>query len=246
MRDYQNYLFDLYGTLVDIKTDERDPEVYHKLRRYFWFNGASYEEKELYDAFFEEISKEEERRKEEGREVEIDIRNVFYELYARKDVYPSERTVEKTALRFRKYSRKELRLYTGAIKLLRTLKRKGKTILLVSNAQAVFTNEELKKLHLDTVFHGYYLSSDFGYKKPDELFYKKILKDNDLIPSDCLMIGNDRYSDVYGAKRLGMDTYYIRSGLSPKKDYPVKATYEQRGMNLNTLLKKLLDTRPVR
>ena len=65
MRDYQNYLFDLYGTLVDIKTDERDPEVYHKLRRYFWFNGADYEEKELYDAFFEEISLEEERRKEQ-------------------------------------------------------------------------------------------------------------------------------------------------------------------------------------
>ena len=31
MKEYQNYLFDLYGTLVDIHTDENDPRLWQRM-----------------------------------------------------------------------------------------------------------------------------------------------------------------------------------------------------------------------
>ena len=240
MKQYRAYIFDLYGTLVDIHTDERKGELWDAMRWPFFFNGARYQGKELYDAYFQEISRrEEEGRKETGREVEIDILDVFRQLYYDKGVNISDRKVIKTALQFRKKSRTRLRMYAGAKELLRELRKKGKEIYLLSNAQAVFTNAELKELGIDCIFKKIYLSSDFGYKKPDELFFEAVLTENGLLPEECLMIGNDLYSDVLGATRVGMDSYFIRSGLSPKADYPVSPTYSQSGMNIATLRKRI-------
>ena len=37
---YQNYLFDLYGTLVDIHTDEDSPAAWEALARFYGYYGA--------------------------------------------------------------------------------------------------------------------------------------------------------------------------------------------------------------
>lgn len=44
---YRNYIFDLYGTLVDIRTDEERAEVWEKLRLFYGYYGAVYEAGEL-------------------------------------------------------------------------------------------------------------------------------------------------------------------------------------------------------
>ena len=43
----QNYIFDLYGTLVDIKTEENKASVWNKTAVYFSMRGAGYTGKEL-------------------------------------------------------------------------------------------------------------------------------------------------------------------------------------------------------
>ena len=45
--DYDNYVFDLYGTLVDIHTEEEDAQLWEKLAMFYGYYGALYEPKEL-------------------------------------------------------------------------------------------------------------------------------------------------------------------------------------------------------
>ena len=47
---YTDLIFDLYGTLVDIHTEENDT-VWEKTALYFGFYGAAYTGRELKDAF---------------------------------------------------------------------------------------------------------------------------------------------------------------------------------------------------
>ena len=44
---YDNYVFDLYGTLVDIHTEENDAKVWEKLSLFYGFYGALYDPQEL-------------------------------------------------------------------------------------------------------------------------------------------------------------------------------------------------------
>ncbi|MCD8336280.1 MAG: hypothetical protein LUD18_03225 [Lachnospiraceae bacterium] len=44
---YDNYIFDLYGTLVDIHTDENLPELWKKLSLFYGYYGAHYTPDEL-------------------------------------------------------------------------------------------------------------------------------------------------------------------------------------------------------
>ena len=49
-KHYENYVFDLYGTLVDIHTDEEPRELWEKLVLFFGYYGAHYTPEDLKDA----------------------------------------------------------------------------------------------------------------------------------------------------------------------------------------------------
>ena len=44
---YKNCIFDLYGTLVDIHTNEKKEELWEKLAMLYRYYGADYETEEL-------------------------------------------------------------------------------------------------------------------------------------------------------------------------------------------------------
>lgn len=48
---YENYIFDLYGTLVDIHTDEEKTELWEKLAQFYGYYGAVYTAEELKNAY---------------------------------------------------------------------------------------------------------------------------------------------------------------------------------------------------
>ena len=48
---YENYIFDLYGTLVDIHTDEEKPELWEKLAQFYGYYGAAYTAQKLKNAY---------------------------------------------------------------------------------------------------------------------------------------------------------------------------------------------------
>ena len=86
---YENYIFDLYGTLVDIHTEEDRPEAWAALARFYSYYGADYAPGELQQAFRRmtaERTAGREAPRREGHEAfpEIEIEEVFLALFRQK------------------------------------------------------------------------------------------------------------------------------------------------------------------
>lgn len=92
VKHYSTYLFDLYGTLADIHTDENAPSLWKKTAAYFGANGAPYSYLELKDKYRNYVLDELDsltgklKKKTPGEEryPEIELDKVFYWLYSDK------------------------------------------------------------------------------------------------------------------------------------------------------------------
>lgn len=123
---------------------------------------------------------------------------------------------------------------SSCIKLLQLLKTNGKKIYLLSNAQRIFTESELKESGL-LPFDGIYLSSDFGYKNQMPLF-KQPLDVYHLEPKDCIMIGNELKSDIAVANACSIDSLFIHSNPAVLISEPILATYQILDGDIKKLL----------
>ena len=139
---YQNYVFDLYGTLIDIHTDEEDENLWKALALYFGEQGASYEAEEIRSGYMKYV------REELTKAEEILVEKVFAKLFADKGVAADDTLIAKTCRFFRDTSTHHLRLYEWSLPILETLKENGKKVYLLSNAQRSFTYHEMEKLDI--------------------------------------------------------------------------------------------------
>ncbi len=153
------------------------------------------------------------------------MRRVFAKLYLQKGVCCDDGQAKWTAVFFRTLSREKLALYDGVEAFLKELKRRGKGVYLLSNAQADFTEPELCMLGLVPYFDGIYLSSKMGVKKPSPDFFNGMLQKYKLIKRKSIMIGNDEASDIAGAYAAGLDSLYIQTDISPKDCGGHRASY---------------------
>ncbi len=213
---YTDLVFDLYGTLVDIHTEENE-FVWEHTAIYFGFYGAHYTGRELQDAFRAAMAR---REAAAGQSYEcfpdIPFQLVMAELFRAKGVEENVEALGVNAAQlFRVLSIEYINLYPGALEALKLLREKGFRLWLLSNAQAVFTAHELRHLGLGAQLDGIYLSSDYHCRKPDQRFYKVLLEERQLAPGKCLMIGNDRHTDIAGARACGMGTLYMHTNLTP-------------------------------
>ena len=252
MKEYRNYIFDLYGTLVDIRTDETDRKIWEHMSLFYGYYGANYEADEMHQAYTEAVGVRERAMEQESSVQyahesypEISLEEVFEELYRNKGVEADSALVLHTGQMFRAYSTKYIRLYAHAKELLEALKEAGRGVYLLSNAQRIFTEYELYYLGIHDLFDGILISSEEGCKKPDERFFRLLLERYRLNASESLMIGNDMATDIAGAGKVNMDSFYIRSAISPRTldtvgEECVHADYVMNKMNLRALRVKLL------
>lgn len=220
---YRNYVFDFYGTLADIRTDEEKPYLWEKMSEIYSAMGASWQPEELKQMFRTLECRERERIGTE--DAEPDLTKVFALLYTEKGVSCGPVQAKMTAVTFRALSREFLRVYDGVEALLGELKERGKKVYLLSNAQTDFTRPEIEMLGLASYFDAIFISSEQGCKKPSPAFFEKLLKTYKLKASESIMIGNDESADIVGAKQAGMDSLYIHTEISPKEYGKVEATY---------------------
>lgn len=227
---YRNYIFDLYGTLVDIHTNEEKAYLWDKMAEFYGFQGAIYTRKELRLTYQEFCDQEEKALRERNTAAypEVQLEKVFRRLYVHKGVSPSPELLTCTAQMFRIISTQYLRLYDGVKEMLQTLKENGKRVYLLSNAQYEFTMYEMNYLGLTSYFDGIVISSCEECKKPDRAFYEVVLSRYGLEKKESIMIGNDKTTDIRGAQEAGLDSLYISSNLSPEEDseLPSLAKYE--------------------
>ena len=216
----KNVVFDFYGTLIDISTDESKEGFFEAVEEAFKdiksFDGKL---KEKYISLCLEKQKEVE---------EIELLDVFKELY---DV--DDEMASKIALKFRLLSTNKMRLYRGVKKLLKWLNKHEYNVYLLSNAQSCFTVPEMNMLGIVDYFNKRYLSSDYGVKKPNPKFFNRLIDDNNLVKEETVMIGNDANCDIKGAKNVGLKAIYMETETSTLG----VLTPDVKGFNARKLIK---------
>ena len=213
---YTDLIFDLYGTLVDTHTEE-GIDTWERTAIYYGFYGANYTGKELMEAFDRSVRQREAAAKTAADHLpDLPCEESFAQLFRNKGVTKNADSLGFQAAQvFRMISMEYLKLYPGVKEALTQLRKAGYRLWLLSNAQAVFTAYEIRHLGLERYFDGIYLSSDHGCRKPDIRFFHKLLKEQNLDSSKCLMIGNDRRSDIAGGTAAGLDTLYMHTNITP-------------------------------
>ncbi len=216
---YKNIIFDLYGTLVDIRTDEFSLDFWRKAVQVFAMGGASFSPGELRTAYTKYVKRAmrlERMKHPTYKHVDIDLLQVFRRLFQDKGIIADVALLRKTAHRFREDSTLYIKLYDGVIELLEDLKQNGRKIFLLSNAQASFTIPEMDELGILPYFDGIMISSEEKICKPQKQFFEKLMDKYSLEPKQCLMVGNDKNSDMLGARSAGIDGVYIHQEISPE------------------------------
>ncbi|MEF2764828.1 MAG: HAD family hydrolase [Mediterraneibacter sp.] len=241
---YDTCIFDLYGTLVDIRTDENKEELWEKLSLFYAFYGAFYTPEELarsYKRLTGEMTAGHEELRRDSHEAfpEIRIEEVFRALFEEKGIAPDEPLVRHAGQFFRILSMEFIRLYDGTEEMLSAVKESGRKIYLLSNAQRIFTEYEMNALGITKYFDGIFISSDEGCKKPDLKFFRKLIDTCGIDPERAVMVGNDGICDIEGAKRAGLGTVYVHSDISPAEDAP-DADYVLPQMDMEQIRKILL------
>lgn len=221
---FKNYVFDLYGTLLNIRTDENLPELWGKFAQFYKFHGADFTPEELKAEFNSECKNL--SKNSPYKYPEIQLEYVFQNLFKKKGVELSIGECITAGQFFRILSTTEYAsLYPGVRELLCALKEKGKKLYVLSNAQKIFTWNEMVATGIGKSFDGILFSSDYGCAKPDPEFYSVLINKFGLNPDETIMIGNDPDSDVAGGKRAGFHTLYIHSNISPQGKPMPKADF---------------------
>lgn len=195
---YDNYVFDLYGTLVDVLTDEESDAFWRKIAKIL--KGNSDEIKFEYKKLCSE------KTDEAGKDGEFDLLDVFEKMLLNHDCKVDEKEF---AWKFRKASLKREKLFPKVKSSLKDLRKRGKGVYLISNAQSCFTRKELDKLSLTSLFDGIVISSEVGYKKPSKAIFDIAFEKFGIDKETSIFIGNDPIDDIQGAENAGIQTHFV-------------------------------------
>ncbi|MBW3081316.1 HAD family hydrolase [Bifidobacterium saguinibicoloris] len=243
-RRYDTVFFDLYGTLVDIRTDEESPAAWEALREMLEdHSGVTFRDAAALKARFEALASFVWAREVDlrGGNAEPDLLPVYASFTAERTVVdPDFRDPRAVAMAdvgdltnmgpmvllaalqlawtFRRASTSLLCLYPGAAAMLARLREAGLTVVLVSNAQSGYTRPELRGLDLEPLFDNIVISSEVGVRKPSPRIYRIALDGVLADPGRTVMVGNDERADILGAKGAGIDGVYLRTAISPQND----------------------------
>ncbi len=240
---YKNYIFDFYGTLVDIHTNEGKASLWKNFSNLLAMYGAVYKPsvlKKRYSCLVHEavqaVPKEKYTIKSEPQ-----LKGVFEALYKEKGVHASDELVSFTAATFRALSLDYIRKYDGVDELFETIRKNGGKIYLLSNAQRIFTEAEIRLVDLYNKFDDVFISSDCGCAKPDPMFFEALLEKHNLNRTESIMIGNDSISDIWGAYNVGLDALYIHTAVSPAVENELHAKYIVMSGDIHEVNRVLFD-----
>ena len=224
-------IFDIYGTLIDIETDERDWYTYLNLAKFFGYRGLDLSADEVKWFYFEKIRNMIENSKETFPE--IDVRQIWYDIlrehenpqYYRLKLDKGTFVRDIVALH-RALTRKRFRLYNESYKVLKTLKNTYR-IGIISDCQYDYAIPETKMLGILPFFDVFIISGDYGFRKPDKRLFKECLSKLKVFPHEAVFIGDNAFRDISGAKSVGMKTILVMSRREskdpnlPKPDFRV-------------------------
>lgn len=114
---YENYIFDLYGTLIDIHTDESSKNFFKKYAKWLRKQGLYFDWKHFYRLYtsIERKYRDNAAQAQETSNPEIQIEGVFYDVFAAKGYVLTEEQIKDLCESFRRISLITLRLFPDTI-----------------------------------------------------------------------------------------------------------------------------------
>jgi len=91
-------------------------------------------------------------------------------------------------------------------------------LVIATNAPHSGTTEMIKALervNAARLFSSFYSSRELKVGKPDPLFFLAIAQREEVLPHECIMIGNHYLNDITGAKAAGMRTVFYQETDTP-------------------------------
>lgn len=201
-------LFDCYQTLVDIRTDEHDPATWGRLAVFLRGHGLRIDPDALrgrYHALmWEHIAASPEAHPE--FDVEDVFRQLLGEIGADDDGAASLPTLASRA--FRAASTRWLEVFPDTLPALAELGRHYR-LGLVTDAQRVFLEAELRETGLEAMFEVMVVSSDLGYRKPDSRMFMPALAAFGARSEEAMYVGDSLERDVGGARAAGLTGVWL-------------------------------------
>lgn len=105
-----------------------------------------------------------------------------------------------------------LKSVKGARKVLLDLKKEGYKLAIITDGDPLKQWEKILRLELDEFFDDVFISDYLGVRKPHPKIFEKALRRMGALPEESVMVGDRLYSDIYGAKKVGMHTIWFRYG----------------------------------
>lgn len=193
-------IFDLYNTLISIRTDEGDGEVWRALGRLLRYRGLPADDAVL-RATFEAAARATRRPGEVHPEVDLPA---AFEAVAAGLGYAGPTPIgPELAGLFRALTMRSFAPFPDALPALERL-RPAVTLGLISDAQRVFLEPELRLAGLDPYFTLRIISGDYGFRKPDPRLFAMALAALGVAPGEAAYVGDHPYHDVCGARAAGL------------------------------------------
>jgi len=223
-------IFDINGTLTDIHTNEWHDDLYRVISNLLSFQGILLAPNAVKELYFQ-IMKEQ-RAEHSELHPEFDAVALFRQIVTRHATdftrsLPAEKLVQLPILlaeTYRAASRFRLQLYPGVLDILRQLQPKYH-LAAITDGQVAYALPELNAAGLSGIFSPIIVSGSFGYRKPDERLFSKVLAAMKMQATEVLFVGNDMYRDVFGAQKLGMKTVFFKSNQGTQEKAGVKPDY---------------------
>lgn len=222
METIRAVVFDLYGTLIRIHTEEENLErVWKPLAYYYCYHGAVYDSPaQLFRAYRAQVRRRQRMADERFGSGcgEVALEQVLEALFRKKGARcVTGEMVRGAGMLLRACSTHQAELYPGAPQLLDGLRGAGKKVFLLSNAQRLFTWPEMNMLGLCGRFDLIFLSSDWGVKKPSPDYFALVLQECGCPPRQVMMVGNSIRDDIVPARTLGMRTCFLNTDGLPER-----------------------------
>ncbi len=128
-----------------------------------------------------------------------------------------------------------LKPYDDTLSTLTRLKNSGYKIGVITDGLAVKQWEKLVRLGLQDMFDTVVVSEEAGVEKPDTAIFEKACQELEVLPEECMYVGDRLDTDVLGSNKAGMASVRLLrgkykdlkpQGLQERPDFEIKRMEE--------------------
>lgn len=213
--------FDMYQTLVDTQIGDKKEMVENAYKAVFsdflLKNNVEEEKANIFQVNYKKLQDDFyliHNKETEHHDFKKLLSQTFETFY---NISIEEKVLDELIWQYRILTRGDTKLYPHVKNTLESLSKEYK-IFLASYTQACYSLRELEELDIKSYFSGFVVSSDIGYKKMNDGFYKKCIEVSGEKAEDCIMIGDNLLEDMFMANKNNMKTIWIKNPITIKKE----------------------------